>query len=322
LTISERLAAQHPDNAEWQRDLSVSYNRIGGALESQGNLAGALEDFRKALAITEHLAGQDPDDARWQRNLSVCQGRIGAVLESQGNLAGALEEYRKDLVITERLAAQDPDNAGWQSDFAFNLYETGEVHEQLYEFADAASLWRRELDVRSAMAARSENPSEADDDLASCHNQIGGALEAMEDFHGEIEAFREYLRLSQNVLERDPDNTTKQRNVAVGQASVARSELALGNLDRAQDLRAQAANTFRALLNSEDPGTQMDWAASLALGAEIAKASGDTLETAKLQDELATLDLGTEEPVGRFRKRFMPLIRQHLEAGRERRKNT
>jgi hypothetical protein len=53
-------------------------------LQSQGNLAGALEEFRKELAIVERLAAQDPDNAGWQRELSVSRTRIGDVLESQG----------------------------------------------------------------------------------------------------------------------------------------------------------------------------------------------------------------------------------------------
>ena len=80
LTIAERLAAQDPLNAGWQQDLSVSYNRIGGVLESQGDLSGALEMFQKTLAIRERLAAQDPLNAGWQQELSVSYNRIGGVL--------------------------------------------------------------------------------------------------------------------------------------------------------------------------------------------------------------------------------------------------
>jgi hypothetical protein len=36
LTIMERLASSNPGNADWQRDLSVSYERIGSVLVAQG----------------------------------------------------------------------------------------------------------------------------------------------------------------------------------------------------------------------------------------------------------------------------------------------
>ena len=307
----ERLAAQDPLNAGWQRDLGGSYNRIGGVLKSQGDLSGALEMFQKTLVIAERLAGQDPLNAGWQQDLSFAYNRIGGVLESQGDLSGALEMFQKDLVIAERLAAQDPSNADWQAELASSLYCSGGIYEQMGQFVDAASLWQRELEVRAGMAALSADPSEADGEIASCHNQLGSALEMMGDFKGAREAFSQYLMLSENVLDRDLGNSTKQRNVAVGQASMARTEIKLDNLERAKILYVKAAHTFQALRDAEDQGTEVDWAAVLALGAEIAKTADDSSTMVLLQNKLATFDLGSEEPVGRFQKRFMPLIRQH-----------
>ena len=53
------------------RDLSVSYNRIGDVQVAQGDLAGALTSYRDSLAIAERLAKSDPGNAGWQRDLSV-----------------------------------------------------------------------------------------------------------------------------------------------------------------------------------------------------------------------------------------------------------
>jgi tetratricopeptide (TPR) repeat protein len=312
LFIRQRLAAQDPLNAEWQQDLCRSYNRIGEVLESQGNLTGALEMFQKDLAIVERLAAQDPLNADWQLGLSFSYNRIGRVLESQGDLASALQVFQKDLAIAERLAAQDPLNARWRSDLAYSLHQTGECHEQLGLLFEAAYLWRRELEVRTAMASQTEDPAEAERELASCLNPIGGALEAIGDINGACDAYRDYLGRSQSILMRDPGNATKQRNVAVGQANLARSELAQGHLDKAQALHTQASQTFQALRDADDLGSQHDWAAALALGAEIARDAGDDANLVALQDKLATLELGSGEPEGRFRKRFMPLIERHL----------
>ena len=69
--IAERLAKADPGNAGWQRDLSVSHEKIGDVLRAQGNLPGALESYRASLAIIERLAKADPGNAGWQRDLSV-----------------------------------------------------------------------------------------------------------------------------------------------------------------------------------------------------------------------------------------------------------
>ena len=45
LGIRDRLAKADPGNAGWQRDLSVSYDRIGDVLVAQGNLPEALKSY-------------------------------------------------------------------------------------------------------------------------------------------------------------------------------------------------------------------------------------------------------------------------------------
>jgi tetratricopeptide (TPR) repeat protein len=99
-----------------ERDLSVSYDRIGNVLEAQGNLPKALKSFRDGLAIAERLAQSDPGNAGWQSDLSVSFERVGDVLKAQGNLPEALKSFRDGLAIRERLAQSDPGNAGWQFD--------------------------------------------------------------------------------------------------------------------------------------------------------------------------------------------------------------
>ena len=49
LAIRERLARADPGNAGWQRDLSVSHERIGDVLVEQGNLTAALESYQADL---------------------------------------------------------------------------------------------------------------------------------------------------------------------------------------------------------------------------------------------------------------------------------
>jgi tetratricopeptide (TPR) repeat protein len=52
LTIRERLAKADPGNAGWQRDLSVSHDRIGDVQQAQGDLAAALTSYQAALTIS------------------------------------------------------------------------------------------------------------------------------------------------------------------------------------------------------------------------------------------------------------------------------
>ncbi len=69
--MRKQLAARDPNNAEWQRDLSVSYNKIGDISAARGDRDGALKAYKDGLDIRKQLAARDPNNAEWQRDLSV-----------------------------------------------------------------------------------------------------------------------------------------------------------------------------------------------------------------------------------------------------------
>jgi tetratricopeptide (TPR) repeat protein len=94
LAIAERLANSDPGNAGWQRDLSVSYNKVGGVQEARGDREGALKSYSDSLAIRERLAKSDPGNALWQRDLSVSYNKVGGVQEARGDREGALKSYK------------------------------------------------------------------------------------------------------------------------------------------------------------------------------------------------------------------------------------
>jgi tetratricopeptide (TPR) repeat protein len=108
--IVERLASSDPGNADWQRDLSVSYNKIGDVLVAQGNLAEALKSHRASLAIRERLASSDSGNAQWQRDLAVSNERIGEMLVKQGDSKGAVAAFERALGAYQALLKAHPDD--------------------------------------------------------------------------------------------------------------------------------------------------------------------------------------------------------------------
>ena len=73
----ERLAQADPNNAGWQRDLSVSYDSIGDVQVTQGNLPEALKSFRASLAIRERLAQADPNTRAGRRTWRQAAASLG-----------------------------------------------------------------------------------------------------------------------------------------------------------------------------------------------------------------------------------------------------
>ena len=139
---AERLAKSDPGNAGWQRDLSVSYEKVGGVQVAQGALKAALKSYSDSLAIAERLAKSDPGNAGWQRDLSVSFNKVGDVQVAQGDLKAALKSYSNELAIAERLAKSDRGNSGWQRDLSVSYGNIGDAYRKSNETAKALAAGR------------------------------------------------------------------------------------------------------------------------------------------------------------------------------------
>ena len=175
--IIERLAAADPNNANWQRDLSVAHNKVADVLVAQGNLFEALQSYRATLAIRERLAKVDPDNAVWQRDLTVSYDNVGDVLVAQGNLREALTILPRSLAIRERLAKADPGNAGWQRDLSVSYDKVGDVLAAQGNLTEALKCYRDEpRHRRAAGQGRSRQCRLAARSLGVAMSKIGDVL--------------------------------------------------------------------------------------------------------------------------------------------------
>lgn len=103
----ERRAQADPSNVGWQRDLSVSHDRIGDSLAAQGRGDDALSAYRKALAIRERLAAADPSNAEWQRDLIVSHVKLAQLGDDTVSRYRAALGVGQNLAETGRLAPVD-----------------------------------------------------------------------------------------------------------------------------------------------------------------------------------------------------------------------
>ena len=112
----DRLATSDPGNAGWQRDLSVSYNKVGEVQEAQGDLKAALKSYSDSLAISDSLTKSDSTNAGWQRDRALSYGNLAGVHRQSGDKARARGYLRQGKEIMARLTRLSPDNAVWKQD--------------------------------------------------------------------------------------------------------------------------------------------------------------------------------------------------------------
>jgi tetratricopeptide (TPR) repeat protein len=192
------LAEREPQNPRWQRDASVTHDRIGDLLMAAGEIDLGLEAFRKSLALCEALAERQPADLRWQHDLSVAHDRIGEALDVKGDLDGALQSFGRGLAIAESLMRREPDRPDRRWDFSASLDRIGDVLLAKGKPEEALAAWRRGLAIAEAAAeAEPERTAWQRDLAASCHKV--GTLEA---HSGEADAAREHLEQGRAIIAR------------------------------------------------------------------------------------------------------------------------
>lgn len=260
--IAEPIAKADPENAGWQRDLSVSHIRIGDVLHSQGSLNGALERYRASLAIDERLAQADPRNAIWQNDLAVSQARIGDVLLAQGNLPGALAAFQAFLAIIKRLAKSDPGEVLWQANLSAAHHNIGEVLAKQGNFSAALAAYQASLTIRKRLAKADPGNAEWQSALTHSQDRVGDQFFEQDNFPAALAAYRASLTIRERLVKTDPGNAGWQSNVSGSHHRIGEVLYEQGNLPAA--LAAyQASLTIREHLAKADPGNA-GWQRELA----------------------------------------------------------
>ncbi|MET0417009.1 MAG: tetratricopeptide repeat protein [Actinoplanes sp.] len=66
LRIAQRLAEADPTNAAAQRDLSISYNKIGNVAWDRGDADAAETAYKACVRILRRLADAEPSNTVYQ----------------------------------------------------------------------------------------------------------------------------------------------------------------------------------------------------------------------------------------------------------------
>jgi len=74
--ILQQVSSADPANAGWQRDLSVSYERIGNHEEALGDIAAAIAAYEKSLPIAQSLVDRFPGHPQFQSDVGITKRHL------------------------------------------------------------------------------------------------------------------------------------------------------------------------------------------------------------------------------------------------------
>ena len=107
-TIRAKLADEHPEHLNIQRDAGIAIEQLAKVQLKRGDLGSAIANFEAALDVYLRLAKIDPGDASAARTVAVGRTNLGDALHVANRRRDAITQYQVAQESLNRLLAGDP----------------------------------------------------------------------------------------------------------------------------------------------------------------------------------------------------------------------
>jgi eukaryotic-like serine/threonine-protein kinase len=243
------LSGEAAGDASLQSELATAYERVGDvqgnpSRANLGDIPGALDSYRRSLAILESLRTADPNNVKVKRQLSMEYYNVGLCLDAMGDYQGALQNSHKALAVDETLLStrepSDVDNlAGDYNDIANKLEHIGDLPGSLENYRRAAVI-REKINV--------EDPKQNANiqmHLASDYQGQGEVLTIEKNFAEAIPVEQRTIALMKQLSERNQDNATLRFSLGQAYETLGQTLEKTGSFTEALQTQRQALTIFK-----------------------------------------------------------------------------
>jgi non-specific serine/threonine protein kinase/serine/threonine-protein kinase len=246
LEYLDSLAKEAGGDPSLQRELAAAYQRVGDvqglpAFANLGDVDGARESYRKALAIFETLSKADPANVQLRRDRATTYDRLGDVLKTVGDTTGALQSYQHGLAIREALSSPESTNAQARRGLATSYQRISDLLARTGNAVEALERQRQALTLFEALSVADSTNTLARYELALSLIKMGDRLGATGDRTGALEHCRNALAIFEALVATDSKNLRYRRGLASNHDRI-------GNLLAAMDDTAGALEHYRQSL--------------------------------------------------------------------------
>jgi tetratricopeptide (TPR) repeat protein len=262
LQYLDRLARQRGTDPALGQELADAYQKVGAVqgapnTSSLGDRTGAMESYRKELALRESLAAAAPKNIEIGTGLSGCYVRIGQLLQLAGDLKGAAAIEGKAVRLMEKLLTAQPASFAVRDSLAEAYTLLGNVtgnnqYPNLGDAKEAMSLYQKARHIREKLVE--ENPTKRDQRMFLNEEYvfIANIQEALDNKEASVASFRQALAGEERLLREDPANTRYRRDAATTYRAAALVLVRTGNLEEATKFGDRSAELFERLAK-DDP---------------------------------------------------------------------
>ena len=277
LRIAEKLAEKYPEDPNLQRDLSVSYERLGDIAKARNDYSAAEGYYAKALEIREKLVKKYPDDPNLQRDLSASYQRLGDIAKARNDYNAAEVYYSKALEIGERLAEKYPEDPNLQRDLSVSYNKLGDVAKARNDYKAVEGYYAKALVVRERLAEKYPEDPNLQRDLSVQYNNLGDIAEARNDYTAAEGYYSKALEIRERLAEKYPEDPKMQRGLSVSYERLANIAKTQNDYRAAEGYCAKTLEISEKLAEKYPDNAQMQRNLSVSYGnlGDIVKAMND-----------------------------------------------
>ena len=288
LRKAEALAASLGPKSEWQSIRAENVNLLGQVLLEQGDVDGALGEWRKCLDLAQKQLALHPGEAAWMTNVALAHHNIGTLLEFKGDLDGALRSYRQSLALQRRLEAAGPADPERLGQIAATLAFVSNCLEKKGELAGALAERRNYLAIQERAAALAPADPVRKYDVAVARGFVAGLLALRGDAEGARGLYQSGLAPMAELAGHDPENADLQRWLGAFHGALGMLEIASGHPGRALPFLEGSCGTFSRLVAKD--ATNSDWVLQLGVCHSRRAQALEMLDLARARFEAQTAE--------------------------------
>ena len=234
----EELIKSNDWNIKNMRDLGLSLDNLGHIYQVQGQLANAVDAFRKSFQIREGLVSRTDRSIQSLRDLSLSWNRLGDVYQAQGQLANAADAFRNSFLIAEELVSRTDRSIQSLHDLSLSWNRLGDVYQAQGQLANAADAFRNSFLIAEGLVSRTDRSIQSLRDLSLSWNKLGDVYQAQGQLANVADAFRNSFQIQEELVSRTDRSIQSLRDLSVSWSK-------LGDVYQAQGQLPNAADAFR-----------------------------------------------------------------------------
>ena len=294
LTYLDSLARDPGSDASLQRELAAGYDKVGDVQGSPyssnlGDTKGALESYRKALAIRQQLAKSNPANALDALSVARSQRNVAGVAANRAD-PDAVEQSKQALAFAESVLKKAPGNPPAFAEVQIDHDMLAGILDGAGDFQQALEHTQAELPMIEARSNAAPASRGLKSGIAIVECRIGYELTRLGRRQEAQQHFLRGLQISESLAS-TPNDVERKRIYALGLRWFAEHLLMQGDVSGGLRAYRQAAVIVEPLAAADPKDLELnyDLASDLAGAGNASSILGQHKQGLELLERAATM---------------------------------